>query len=79
MPTSPYAHIYITVQFLSSVKPSSVLDVGVGNGKMGFIARDLLDVMCGERGKYKKQDWKTRIDGIEIFPEYIQDHQRAIY
>jgi tetratricopeptide (TPR) repeat protein len=63
--------------FLEMIKPSSILDVGVGNGKIGFIARDLLDVMLGER--YRKQDWQTRIDGIELFAPYIQDHQKAIY
>jgi hypothetical protein len=79
MPTSPYEHLYVIVNFLNNARPASVLDVGVGNGKIGFFARDLLDVMRGERGKYKKEDWKAIIDGIEIFPEYIQDHQRAIY
>jgi len=63
--------------FLDKVRPSSILDVGVGNGKMGFIARDLLDVMLGER--HRKEDWRIRIDGIEVFPDYIQGHQRAIY
>jgi hypothetical protein len=79
MPTSPYAHLYIIVEFLVNASPASILDVGVGNGKMGFVARDLLDVMHGESGKFKKEDWKIKIDGIEVFPEYIQDHQRAIY
>ena len=44
---------------------------------MGFIARDLLDVMLGQR--YHKNSWKVRIDGIEIYEDYIQDHQRAVY
>ena len=79
MPTSPYAHLYPIVEFLNATRPASVLDIGLGNGKIGFIARDLLDVMLGERGKFKKEDWKTKIDGIEIFPDYIQDHQKAIY
>jgi tetratricopeptide (TPR) repeat protein len=57
--------------------PSSILDIGLGNGKMGFIARDFLDVMLGER--HRKEDWQVRIDGIEVFPDYIQEHQRAIY
>jgi len=65
------------VTYLQSVRPSSLLDVGLGNGKIGFLARDLLDVMLGER--YRKEDWKVRIDGIEIFEDYIQEHQRAIY
>ena len=45
MPTSPYVHIETYVHFLSQTRPNSLLDVGLGNGKMGFIARDLLDTM----------------------------------
>jgi hypothetical protein len=77
MPTSPYAHLYSVVEYLSTTRPASLLDVGLGNGKLGFLARDLLDVMLGER--YWKEDWQVKIDGIEIFPEYVQDHQKAIY
>ena len=77
MPTSPFSHITSMIRFLSKMLPSSILDIGVGNGKLGFIARDLLDVMLGER--FRKEDWKVRLDGIEAFPHYIQDHQRAIY
>ena len=77
MPTSTYSHIPTVISFLQKVMPASILDVGVGNGKMGFIARDFLDVMLGQR--YRKEDWKIRIDGIEIFSDYIQEHQNAIY
>lgn len=77
MPTSPYCHIGAIANYLIRIRPSSILDVGLGNGKIGFIARDLLDVMFGER--YRREEWKIRIDGIEIFPDYIQEHQRAIY
>jgi hypothetical protein len=59
------------------VKPESVLDIGLSNGKMGFIARDLLDVMYGER--YKRKEWQLKLDGIEVFGDYIQAHQKAIY
>lgn len=77
MPTSTYSHIPTVVRYLQKVMPSSILDIGLGNGKMGFIARDFLDVMLGER--YRREDWKIKIDGIEIFSDYIQEHQRAIY
>jgi len=77
MPTSTYSHIPTVVLYLQKVMPSSILDIGIGNGKMGFIARDFLDVMLGER--YRREDWKIKIDGIEIFSDYIQEHQRAIY
>jgi hypothetical protein len=77
MPTSTYAHIPALIDYLHVLRPKSILDIGLGNGKMGFIARDLLDVMLGER--YHRDQWQVRIDGIEIFPDYIQAHQRAIY
>jgi hypothetical protein len=77
MPTSPYAHLYCYMEYLKTLRPASLLDIGLGNGKLGFIARDLLDVMLGER--YRRSDWRLRLDGIEVFGDYIQDHQRAIY
>jgi SAM-dependent methyltransferase len=77
MPTSPFAHLYTFVLFLDALRPKSILDVGLGNGKLGFIARDLLDVMYGEQ--YHRSRWRLKLDGIEIFEDYIQEHQRAIY
>ena len=77
MPTSPFSHIPLYVDFLFSQRPASVLDIGLGNGKLGFIARDFLDTMLGER--YRKEKWQIRIDGIEVFADYIQEHQRSIY
>ena len=77
MPTSTYAQISTVVRYLETVMPTTVLDVGLGNGKLGFIVRDLLDVMHGER--YRREEWQVRIDGIEAFPDYVQAHKRAIY
>lgn len=77
MPTSPYAHLYSLVEYLNGLRPQSILDIGLGNGKLGFIARDYLDVMLGER--YHRRQWQLQLDGIEVFGDYIQDHQRAIY
>jgi hypothetical protein len=59
------------------VKPESILDIGLGNGKLGFIARELIDVMYGER--YRSEQWQLKLDGIEVFGDYIQAHQQAIY
>ena len=77
MPTSPYGHIETFIGFLMQQRPRSILDVGLGNGKLGFIARDCLDVMLNQ--SYRRERWQVRIDGIEVFADYIQDHQRAIY
>ncbi|MCP4748715.1 MAG: class I SAM-dependent methyltransferase [Desulfobacteraceae bacterium] len=77
MPTSPFSHIPIFINYLAVTRPDSILDIGLGNGKLGFLARDLLDVMMGER--YRKEQWQVRIDGIEVFENYIQTFQREIY
>jgi hypothetical protein len=77
MPTDPFCHLNTYIHFLGRIRPSSLLDIGMGHGKLGFLARDLLDVTLGQR--YKKEKWRITIDGIEIFAEYIQDHQKDIY
>jgi len=77
MPTSTYCQIPTLVSFLERLMPTSILDIGLGNGKLGYVARDLLDVMHGER--YRQDEWQLKLDGIEAFGEYIQDHQKAIY
>ena len=48
MPTSPYSHMETFVAFLMQFRPRSILDIGLGNGKWGFLARDCLDVMLNE-------------------------------
>jgi len=54
--------------------PMSVLDIGIGFGKFGFLAREYTDVRLG-----RYFNWKTRIDGIEIFEKYITRLQKEIY
>jgi len=57
------------------LQPGRVLDIGVGNGRMGFLVRE-----------YGHQPWHPRahgdrveIHGIEGHEPYIGDLQRAIY
>jgi hypothetical protein len=52
--------------------PKSILDIGVGYGKYGMLAREYLDY-----AHFRKRD--IVIDGIEGFAEYIQDGQRFYY
>jgi len=56
------------------IKPKSILDIGVGFGAKGMLFREYTDIW---RGNYK--NWKTRIDGIEVFEEYITPLQLSIY
>ena len=75
MPTSrPICIRQICSQLLAR-EPNSILDVGVGFGKNGFISREYTDIWHGR----VFGNWTTRIDGVEAFPQYISDIQRKIY
>jgi len=76
MPSSSWAHISATIDKIYALAPTSVLDIGVGFGKWGFLLREYLDV-CQNR--YNKTEWRTKIDGIEIFAPYITDVHRFLY
>ncbi len=77
MLTSPYGHIETFTVFLMLSRPGSILDIGLGSRKLGFVARDLLEVQLNRR--YRREEWNVRIEGIEACGDYIQDHQRAVY
>ena len=83
MPTSDVAQIPFIVACVQIVRPQSVLDLGFGFGKYGFLLREYIDV-CAEIGSSagldaKDKPGKIRIDGVEGCPEYITPVQRLIY
>ena len=57
-----------------ALNPKSILDIGVGFGSKGMLFREYTDIW---QGNYR--NWKTRIDGIEIFEDYITPLQELIY
>jgi 2-polyprenyl-3-methyl-5-hydroxy-6-metoxy-1,4-benzoquinol methylase len=74
VPTSnPDAVSFVAAAILKA-DPKSVLDVGIGFGKYGFLAREYSDV-C----RLRYFAWETQVDGIEIFKKYIGNIQRSIY
>ena len=74
MPCSrPYALEAVCNRIIEK-NPTSILDIGIGFGKFGFLAREYTDVL---HGRYF--DWETKIDGIEIFENYITRLQQEIY
>jgi SAM-dependent methyltransferase len=73
--SSPY-QLNEIAELIVLTRPHSVLDVGIGFGKYGFLAREYLELWDG-RNRY--DDWQHRIDGIEVFPRYVGSLQRAIY
>lgn len=76
MPTSEPFLIPQVLSLVLQLNPSRILDVGVGFGKWGFLLREYLEV-C--QGRYHKKDWEKRIDGVEVFKDYIDDHHKIFY
>lgn len=56
--------------------PKSILDIGVGFGKYGYLSREYLELWDG-RQKY--DDWQRRIDGIEVWKKYLTPVHKYIY
>lgn len=76
MPSSDAIQISQIMQLILETKPNSVLDIGVGFGKYGFLCREYLELWDG-RNIYG--DWKHRIDGVEVYKHYITSLQNMIY
>ena len=76
MPTSNLSQVVKLLELILLLKPNSILDVGVGFGKYGLLLREYLELWDG-RGVYNQ--WKKRIDGIEVFPGYLTAVHHYIY
>jgi len=57
-------------------KPKRVLDVGCGCGLFGLLAREYTDI---DQRRLHRGDWTTRIDAVEVFPEYINGVHDQVY
>lgn len=80
MPTSvPYC-VPIIAGIARQLRPASVLDVGVGFGKYGYLFREYLDIWDMERvPDYGKERWRTRIDGVEATRDYLTPLHEFLY
>jgi hypothetical protein len=63
------------------LQPRSILEIGTGFGKYGFLFREYLDIWnaASDPSRLAPENWKVKIDGIECFQPYISDVQRRIY
>lgn len=79
MPSSASESIPYIIEFAREIvpKPNSILDVGVGFGKLGFLVREYYEAK--EFNRFKKDDWQINLIGIEIFKPYITELQKIIY
>lgn len=76
MPVSLPYNLSLIAETVWRLRPKTVLDVGCGDAKYGVIFRSYLDIIAE---RYRRGDWKTRIDGIEIFPPYLTPVHAYIY
>ena len=67
MPSSEPWRLSPVAEFIYRLHPQSVLDIGIGFGKWGVLAREYTDVT---KGRCTNKDWQARIEGIEIWPAY---------
>src|SRR5258707_1244115 len=79
MPSSASESIPYFIEYIRKFKPhlKSVLDIGVGFGKDGFLLREYYDVK--EWHKYQPKDWQLHITGVEIYEPYLSKLQKLIY
>lgn len=79
MSSSASETIPYVVEYVRKNRPnlSTVLDIGIGFGKDGFLLRDFFDAK--EWYKFQPKEWKLKITGVEIFEKYISELQRMLY
>lgn len=76
MPTSGPIPLTYMCKILLKSKPKTVLDIGIGHGKWGFLVREYVDLW------QNNPDYNARptiVDGIEVFGPYITELQNNIY
>jgi hypothetical protein len=61
---------------LQRLNPQSILEIGVGFGKWGVVAREYLEAW---QGRFRREEWRVRIEGVEIFEGYRNPVWAAAY
>ncbi|MGE5194242.1 MAG: class I SAM-dependent methyltransferase [Deltaproteobacteria bacterium] len=74
MPSSYQGFISPVLEKVLESRPRSVLDVGLGFGKWGFLFREYLDAFWGRSAP---SEWQAKIDGIEAHAPYLTGHHRV--
>jgi 2-polyprenyl-3-methyl-5-hydroxy-6-metoxy-1,4-benzoquinol methylase len=67
LPSSVLSVIDPIIKEAMSIRPKSILDIGLGYGKYGLLCREYLE---GWKNRVFPKQWIIRIDGIEIFEPY---------
>jgi hypothetical protein len=76
MPSSHPRQLNEILDLILQTDPQKLLDIGIGFGKYGFLAREYLE-MWNSNNEYLH--WTRQIDGIEAFQVYITPVHEKIY
>lgn len=69
MSSSAETTISIVMEEIRTRHPNSVLDIGIGFGKWGFLCREYLESW---RNRTYPEQWIIKIDGIEIWKPFVE-------
>ena len=74
--TSNWQQIPFCVEAMLAIAPLRALDVGIGFGRWGMLVREF----CEEwQGRVHRENWQVWLEGIEIYPENIEEYQHMLY
>jgi len=81
MPSSRPNTIPTVIHLVKQFQPKSILDVGIGFGKWGHLFREYTDINEAESdpARYRRRNWRVRIDGIEGHAAYLTPMHRFLY
>ena len=72
--SSSLRHVSPIIETVLALAPHSVVDLGMGTGKYGFLLREQHDM-----ARVRDEDWELRLVGVEGYGQYVGDLQRRIY
>jgi SAM-dependent methyltransferase len=81
MPTSDLLHLPALMEIIEQLAPASILDLGAGFGRYGFLCRELLDNNIAPQpdGAFGRAPWRLQIVGVEACPEVLGPWHESLY
>jgi SAM-dependent methyltransferase len=61
---------------LQDVLPERILDVGLGFGRWGMLAREICDY---RQGRVRREDWCTHVEAVTLTPREVQEYHHFFY
>jgi hypothetical protein len=74
--SSSLRHVRLITDTVLALAPRSVVDLGMGTGKYGFLLREQHDFA---RVHWGEEPWRLRLVGVEGYESYVTEVQRKVY